>query len=238
MVDPALVGIALPDDLRLDGDAGHHLGRVRRLRGGEIVTVADGAGAWRCYVVASAAGGVLALAADGVVHREPVLTPGLTVACAVGKGHKPEAVVADLTELGVDRIVLVASARSVVRWDAAREASAAARFARIAREAAGQCRRARLPEIVVGATLADLPAFGTVVVGAPDGTAPAALADPGPDGWCAVVGAEGGLTADEIAGLLATPGASSVAVGPHVLRTETAAVAVAAVLAGRRGVVG
>jgi len=224
----------LPDAVHLGGDDGHHLQRVRRIRVGEAVTVADGAGRWRRYDVAGVGRGTLDLVAAGAEHLEPALTPALTVACAVGKGTKPDAVVADLTELGVDRIVFFRSARSVVRWDGPREAAAAERFAKVAREAAGQCRRARLPEIVVGVAVGDLPGFGTVVVGSPGGVAPVDLGGPGPLGWCAVVGAEGGLAPDEEAVLAASPGAGAVAVGPHVLRTETAAVAVAAALVGRR----
>lgn len=234
----ATAHVVLPGPLdaqrRLDGDPGHHLGRVRRLRVGETVTVADGDGRWRRYAVTAVGRGTVDLAADGDEHVEPVPVPPLTVACAVGKAGKPDAVVTDLTELGIDRIVLFHSDRSVVRWDPARQATARQRLAAAARAAAGQCRRSRLPEIVVGAGIADLAGFGTIVLGAPDGGPARALGDPGPTGWCAVVGAEGGLTPGERATLLATPGAVTLAVGPAVLRTETAATAVGAVLAAAR----
>ncbi|MBM3658733.1 MAG: hypothetical protein FJW95_04430, partial [Actinobacteria bacterium] len=75
---------------------------------------------------------------------------------------------------------------------------------------------------------------GVIVVGDPAGVAPGDLAVPEGGEWLAVVGAEGGLDPEERAALAARPGAVTLAVGPHVLRTETAAVAVAAVLAARR----
>lgn len=229
-----LVAPGLAETLTVEGPDGHHLERVRRLRVGERVTAADGAGAWRPYRIVATARGRLDLAADGVECHEPRLTPGLGVAFGIGKGTKPEQVVAGLTELGVDRIVPLASARSVARWEPDRADAALVRLRRVAREAAMQSRRARVPEVAAPVAPADLAPTGTVVVGDPDGSAVEALPKPGAAGWLAVVGAEGGLDPDERAVLLARPDAVTLAVGPHVLRTETAALAVAAALTGRR----
>jgi 16S rRNA (uracil1498-N3)-methyltransferase len=227
---------SLADEAVIDGPDGHHLERVRRLRVGERVTLSDGAGAWRAYRVATAGRGRLDLAAEGAIHREPRLHPALAVAFGIGKGAKPEQVVAGLTELGVDRIVPFVAARSVVRWRGERAATAVARLRRVAREAAMQCRRSWVPEVGDPVDLSGLHTAGVVVVGDPRGVPAAAVPDPVGGEWLAVVGAEGGLDAAEQAELLVRPGAVRLAVGPHVLRTETAALAVAAVLAGRRTV--
>lgn len=229
-----LFAATLDDVVVVDGPDGHHLERVRRLRVGERVTVADGAGTWRAYRIVATSTARLDLEADDPVVREPELRPRLAVAFGVGKGAKPEQVVSGLTELGVDRIVPFLSARSVVRWDGDRAAAATDRMRRIAREAAMQCRRSRLPEVEDPVGLDGLVTVGVVVVGDPAGVAAAALPDPEGGEWLAVVGAEGGLDPQERSALLARPGAQRVAVGPHVLRTETAALAVAAALAGRR----
>ncbi|MBM3660908.1 MAG: RsmE family RNA methyltransferase, partial [Actinobacteria bacterium] len=132
----------LDDAVVVDGPDGHHLERVRRLRVGERLTLADGAGAWRPYRIVATARAHLDVVADGPVVEEPPMTPRLAVAFGVGKGAKPEQVVSGLTELGVDRIVPFLSARSVVRWEGDRAAAAGARLRRVAREAAMQCRRA------------------------------------------------------------------------------------------------
>ncbi len=236
LVAPDPAGAGLGETVVVDGPDGHHLERVRRLRPGEGVTVADGTGAWRAYAVSSTARGRLDLSAVGPLHHEPRCAPGLTVAFGIGKGTKPEQVVAGLTELGVDRIVPLALTRSVARWDAGRAEAAVDRLRRVAREAAMQSRRARVPEVAPPCAVTDLPSGGTVVVGDPAGSPVDTLPEPGAPGWVAVVGAEGGLDPDERAALLARPGAVTLAVGPHVLRTETAALAVAAALAGRRRV--
>jgi 16S rRNA (uracil1498-N3)-methyltransferase len=223
----------LADAVTIEGPDGHHLERVRRLRVGEWITLADGTGAWRRYRITATGKARLDAEADGVVRAEPALSPRLAVAFGVGKGAKPEQVVSGLTELGVDRIVPFLSARSVVRWDGERGVAAGERLRRVAREAAMQCRRSRVPEVTDPVPLAGLVTDGVVVVGDPDGMPAASLEEPAGGEWLAVVGAEGGLDPAERASL-AGGRAVAVAVGPHVLRTETAALAVAAVLAGRR----
>ena len=124
----------------VDGDDGHHLQRVRRLRAGERVTAADGTGGGARTSSPHARQRRVAL--DG---RRPTsctsraLVPGLAVAFALTRATKPELVVQKLTELGVDRILLVRAARSVVRWDGdRRRRGRSTRLRRVAREAAMQ----------------------------------------------------------------------------------------------------
>ena len=221
----------LDDELVLGGADGHHLQRVRRLRPGEAVTAADGAGTWRPYRVAEAARGRLVLAAAGGPALEPTLRPVLRIACALTKGERPEAVVRHATELGVDAVLPVVGARSVVRWAGGRPRDAVERLRRVADEAAGQCRRARRLTVEPLQPLSGLAGRPGLVVADRAGLPAAALPEPGPAGWLVVVGPEGGLEPAERQALDDPP---RLAVGPHVLRAETAALAVAAALAGRR----
>lgn len=197
----------------------HHLSRVLRLRPGEPVVAADGRGTWRLCRFAD---GDLEL--DGPVEVEPAPRPALTVAFAPVKGDRPEWVVQKLTELGIDRIVPLETERSIVRWSGERRHHAIERLRRVAVEAAAQCRRVWLPEVAGVCTLEDLeqPAGGL------------ALAEPGgpplaPATRCVAVGPEGGWTHAELA-----RGHPTVGLGPTVLRAETAALAVAALLTSRR----
>jgi 16S rRNA (uracil1498-N3)-methyltransferase len=221
----------LDDDVLVTGDDGHHLVRVRRVRAGEIVTAADGYGRWRTYAASATGRGDVSLEARTEVAHEPVLVPGLTVACALTKGERPELVVQKLTELGADGVFLVRAARSVVRWDADREATAVERLRRVAREAGAQSRRARLPVIDGPMALADVAAVDGLVVADRRGVTAGELAVPAGSGWTVAVGPEGGFDDDEERLLGAAP---RLAVGRLVLRAETAAIAAAAALAGRR----
>ena len=176
--------------------------------------------------------GSVVLSAEGRPEREPELAPGLTVAFALTKGVKPEVVVRQLTELGVDRdrCRSSASGRSRVRSpNAAR--SGTARLARVAREAAMQSRRARVPDIGRTDPLRELLA-GAGARGRRPGRGPARWCPSLPaEGWTLLVGPEGGFAQAEVDALAHVP---RLAVGVHVLRAETAAVAAAAVLTARR----
>ena len=227
-VDPAHLDA---DDLRIDGPDGHHLARVRRLGPGEVVTAADGAGRWRACEVAAVEGAVLVLRATGPVRREPVATPRLTIAFTPTKGDQPERVVAALTELGVDEILPVLTRRSVVTWKGERAVRAGERLRRVAREAAAQCRRATLPVVADPAPLAALVGRAGIVVADRDGGPAPALRAPGDQGWTVVIGPEGGLDPDELGPLGPV---EDLAVGPHILRADTAPVAVAALLGAVR----
>jgi 16S rRNA (uracil1498-N3)-methyltransferase len=221
---------SLPDDAVVDGADGHHLQRVRRLRVGERVTAADGTGAWRPYSVVDVAPARLGLRAAGTARREPDVAPRLSVAIALTKGGALEQVAAALTELGVHRIEPLQTERTVVRWDAARAQAAVDRLRTVAREAAMQARRATVPEVRPVAPLPSLAGRAGLVIADRAGAPASQVASPAGGEWVVVVGPEGGLSPSELASL---PGAAFVAVGRHVLRAQTAPLAVVAALAER-----
>ena len=211
--------LAVPE---LAPDERHHLERVLRLRAGEDVTVSDGAGRWRrCRF-----GETLEPVGD-IQHDERPL-PTVTIAVALTKGERLDWAVQKLTELGVDRIVPMAAARSVVRWDADRAAQHTERLRRIARAAAMQSRRTRLPAVEDVHSFADAAALAGAVLAEPGGPGPSL------DHPVVLVGPEGGWSQEE-----AATDVSRVGLGATVLRTETAAVAAGALLCALRiGLVG
>lgn len=193
----------------------HHLARALRLRVGDELTLADGSGRWR--VARFAARPEPAGPVEGPVGA----LPGVTVAFAPVKGDRPEWVVQKLTELGVDRIVVLEAERSVVRWDDARAARNLERLRRTAREAAMQSRRLRLPDVDGVVPARSLLAAPGVAVADPGGRAPRA------GDRVVAVGPEGGWSPAELGAAgerIALPGG--------ILRAETAAVVAAAVLVG------
>jgi 16S rRNA (uracil1498-N3)-methyltransferase len=210
----------------LDEPDRHHLSHALRLRPGEEVTVSDGTGRWRrCrYTMGrpGAGGSTVALEPEGpVIYEEPPL-PAVGVGFVVTKGSRPEWVVQKLTEVGVDRIVPLSSSRSVVRWDSARAERNIDRLRRVAREAAMQSRRNRLPEVTDLLPFADVAVAGAALAEA-GGAAPS-LERP-----FVLVGPEGGWDRTELARRLPLVG-----LGPNVLRAETAAVAAGVLLCALR----
>lgn len=204
----------------LDESDLHHLGRVLRLRPGEVVRATDGRGGWRLCRFSGRRDPSAALEPIGEAARVPAPRPELTVGFAPVKGDRPEWTVQKLTELGIDRIVVFTASRSVVRWDGDRAERHLARLRRVAREASQQCRRLWLPEV----EFAELPALRA---------AGAVLADPGgrplrPTDRMVLVGPEGGWSDEE------RRGADRVGLGGLVLRAETAAIAAGVLLAAAR----
>jgi 16S rRNA (uracil1498-N3)-methyltransferase len=192
----------------------HHLRKSLRLRPGDPLAVSDGRGRW-CPV---RFGGELV--PQGPVVEVPRPRPVLTVGFTPTKGHRPEWAVQKLTELAVDRILVLHTDRSVVVWPGDRAAAHLDRLRRIAREAAMQSRRVWLPEVVG--------------VQAPSAYPTAALADPGGRPPAAgdttvLCGPEGGWSDEE---RRAAP--ARIGLGPGVLRAETAAVTAGALLAALR----
>lgn len=199
----------------------HHLARVLRLREGRPLTASDGEGRWR--PVRWSSGG---LEPEGPVVVVPPPAWEVTVAAPPVKGDRPEWMVAKLTELGVDRIVLVETARSVVRWSGERSRRQVERLERVAREAAMQSRRTRLPRLVGPVPVADLAAGR-----AGPAPSPAEPGAPRPALGCraVVVGPEGGWEPAELESM-----GPPVGLPGGVLRTETAAVVAGALLVALR----
>jgi 16S rRNA (uracil1498-N3)-methyltransferase len=205
------------DSPRLDEDDRHHLARVLRLRPGDIVTACDGDGGWRRCEFGDE------LRPVGPIQRDPAGTPRLTIAFAVVKGERTEWAVQKLVELGIDAIVPFVADRSVVRWDEGRAAHQHARLTKVAKLAAMQSRRSRLPAI------SPLSSFIVVVAGAGVALADPAGGQPSLEWPTIVIGPEGGWSETEQAVEL-----PRVALANTVLRTETAAVAAGALLVAMR----
>jgi 16S rRNA (uracil1498-N3)-methyltransferase len=210
------------NELGLDAADVHHLARALRLRDGEQVVACDGAGQWRlCAWRPDGRGGVLE--PTGPIETEPVPAWPTAVWLPALKGARAEWAVAKLTELGVDRIGLLACDHAAVRVDGDAAARALERWARVAREATCQSRRTRLPELLGPLTVAVAGDLGAVRcdLGADDSVDAEVAA--------LLVGPEGGWSDAERS---ASP--KAVGLGDTVLRTETAAVAAGITLSSLR----
>jgi len=216
-----------------------HAQRSLRLRVGEEITLADGAG--------TVARGTFAGEEDGraavrVLTMTPVahLRPFVSVALAPPKGDRLGWAVQKLAELGVDSIVLVPTERSVRTWEADRAARILDRQRAVAREAATQARNPFVMEVQSAGSLVDVlcqPRQHAVMLHE-DAQQP--MSDALPDAAEAVrivVGPEGGFTPAELA-LAESASVPLVWLGASILRTETAAVVGAALVLARYGRLG
>ncbi len=224
LVDP----LPAPGEFLLDGDEGRHASTVRRMRPGEQLVLADGRGTHAGATVLAAGRGTLALqVGDAVTDAEPA--PRVVLVQALPKGERSDLVVDLATEAGVDEIVPWQAGRCVARWTASPDKAnrGRARWQSVAREAAKQSRRSRVPVV---RPLADSNAVVGLVAGAGAAlvlhesavTPVRAVTMPADGTLVLVVGPEGGISPDELA-LFERAGARPVRLGPEVLRTSTAA---------------
>jgi 16S rRNA (uracil1498-N3)-methyltransferase len=208
---------------RLGQGEGHHL-RVRRARDGEVVELRDGAGL--------VGAGRLVLAGGEweveVERAERLPRPAdLTLAVGAGDRERFSRVVEKAAELGVTTVIPLETERTAGVATRVR-AQHVEKLRRAALEALKQCGSAWACEVTEPVTLAELaarPLGGTGwIADASAAPAPPAI---GGSPLTVVVGPEGGLTTQE-RDLLRGAGFLPVALGPHTLRFETAALAAAA----------
>jgi 16S rRNA (uracil1498-N3)-methyltransferase len=230
-VDPAQIGLEA-GTVRLIGQDHVHLARVMRARVGQSVVVLDGTGrAYRAELThIDRRESVAKLCGPAVTPPEPAVF--ITVGQSLGKADKFEQVVQHGTEAGASAFVPVQAERCVADPPDARNAERLARRRAIAKGAAEQAFRTRIPDVQPPAPLA------AVIAAARDEHALCLLLHDGPGAvplravLCAhtappeqvllLVGPEGGWSGNELA-LAAVQGCIEVSLGPHVLRTETAA---------------
>ncbi|MFN3199842.1 MAG: RsmE family RNA methyltransferase [Bradymonadia bacterium] len=221
----------------LTEEARHYIVDVRRLKAGDPLRVFDASGLEAPATL---------VVHDGIWSAEATgpLVQGhggadLTVCYGLPKGEKLDAVLRQLTELGVGRVVLMQTAHSVVRLDAQRAAKKHARWSRIVQEAARQCGRADalhiegpVPFEEALVRTREIPWRG-ILHPTVEGEAWSSLTH----GGALFIGPEGGFSTQEVDAALAD-GVTPIHLGPLVLRTETAAVVGAALALDRMGALG
>lgn len=219
----------------LSPDDAYHLGEVLRLKPGETVGAADGAGSWRLCAFTGGSTRVRTARGDrsngGLEVTGPVQSierrlPLIEVGFSWAKAERTEWAVAKLVELGVDVLTPLVADRTIVRPDRQAASRRGERLRRIVRESAMQSRRPFLPELCASCTVDEMVSSRTAsaVALAEPGGAPVSLSVPG-----VLIGPEGGWSPRELA--LAE---NLVGLGDGVLRVETAAVTAGALLCAMR----
>jgi 16S rRNA (uracil1498-N3)-methyltransferase len=190
---------------------------------------------------------IAARRAEGlIVSRAPLATESpldLTLAQGIPKGDKMDGIVRMATELGVTRVVPLMTERTVVRLEPGRWTSRLGRWQRIAKEAAQQSGRATVPEITAPRDVASWaresgPTGLLVCLWEEEREGLEKRLPPGPcPRVTVIVGPEGGLTAEEVRGLV-DAGAVVASLGPRLLRTVTGGAVAVALLQSRYGDLG
>lgn len=217
----------------IEGDDAAHIAKALRLQAGEQVEIVVAGQAYSAKLVEVTPTLVLAEVGEPLVtSSESYLS--LHLYQALPKGDKLDLVIQKATELGATSVTPVLTDRVVVKLKPDAVAKKLLRWQRIALEAAKQSRREFVPTINPPSALQELPSVPeqhlAIVAWEEESAALRPLLQAT---HCQAVhvfiGPEGGLTSNEVNFLL-NQGWQSVALGPRILRTETAPLALLAVI--------
>lgn len=222
-------GLLGADEITVAGPPLHYLSRVLRLRPGEEVELVDGTGRRILGRLERISKNEALVSMVAELPEDPAPARPLHLVYGLSRGRRTDMVLQKATELGVDAVALALCERSVKR--PGQEPDKLARWQEIVAQAARQCGRARFPVVHpvlnLEDALASVPPGGTRLLAHPGGIS---LGQAGAEATAATghlavaVGPEGGFTEEE-ARSAEERGFVAVSLGPNILRTETAAVA-------------
>ncbi len=241
-IDPAQIKDGLA---RITGPDVNHITRVLRLGRGDTVVVLDGGGkSYEAEVQDPGRDEVVCR-----VKRELLTTPAcpvkVTLVQGIPKGDKMDLIIQKGTELGVSRVIPLICRRSVLKADTGRMLRKVERWRRIAMEAAKQCRRPDVPgvgeAVELGRLLAGLPEKCLKLMPWEEERQVSLkeVLDKNNAGEeiYVFIGPEGGFTSGEVEQARVSA-VRPVTLGPRILRTETAGMAVLAMVLYRWGDLG
>lgn len=226
--------------VRLTGHEAYHARRVLRLKPEDDVLLLDGRGnEFSARIVSETPAGLDLMILEE--HPAPTESPlDLTLGLALIKPDRMEWAIQKGTELGLKTFIPVRTARCTARLEPTRSDHRLERWARISREAVKQSRRGMpvdihppmdLDKFLAHAGEAELRIM--LYEGVRSGLRPhwkTLLArSPRPRRVAALVGPEGGFTDTEVDAARAA-GFELLGLGPRILRSETAAMAMMTVL--------
>jgi 16S rRNA (uracil1498-N3)-methyltransferase len=217
--------------VELEAGPAHHVGKVLRMQAGRELVLFNGNGGEYAAVITEASKRHVSVAIGE--YREPDTESPLVTELAIGvsRGERMDWVIQKATELGVTRIQPLFTERTEVKLNGDRLEKRLQHWQQVIVSACEQCQRNRLPELrkplVLPRYLESCDTLAKYVLH--HRTDQQLKETAKPESVSLLVGPEGGLSDDEI--LLAQHhNFKALALGPRVMRTETAPVAALAVM--------
>lgn len=231
--------LEIGERVKLCGDEAKHIVSVLRMDKGDELILINGSGEEMRARIDAAVKGEVELTVTGVSLCAAEPKNRVTLFQGMPKSDKLELIIQKCVELGVHAVCAVQMKRSVVKGE--RSAAKSERCSRISHEAAKQCGRACAVEVLFLAGLEEcaLDGFDLVLIAYEDEKqnslksvlVPQKPRLPENARIAVVIGPEGGFEPSEVEYLLrANKNAHSVSLGSRILRTETAGMAMLAML--------
>lgn len=211
----------------LDDTAAHHVGRVLRMQPGQELRLFNGDGNDYPATITDAGKKRVEVQVGTPVENTTESALDIVLGQTLSKGDRMDYAVQKAVEMGVTRIVPLTTERCDVKLKGDREDKRLRHWQSVAISAAEQCGRARVPDILPVMALADWISHTSdcdlrLVLHHRTEQSLGTLAKPAR--VALMIGPEGGLSPEEITAA-ENAGFLPVALGPRVLRTETAPVA-------------
>lgn len=211
----------------LDENAAQHVGRVLRMQPGQELRLFNGDGQDYPATITTAGKKNVEVMVGTPEPNHTESNLEIVLGQTLSKGDRMDYAVQKAVEMGATRIVPLSTERCDVRLKGDREDKRLRHWQSVAISAAEQCGRARVPDILPVMTIAQWLEHSRdcdLRLVLHHRTEQSLKSMDTPKRVALMIGPEGGLTADEIV-LAENEGFLSVALGPRVLRTETAPVA-------------
>ncbi|MBO8127420.1 MAG: 16S rRNA (uracil(1498)-N(3))-methyltransferase [Firmicutes bacterium] len=232
-----IVGLKPGDKVTLDGADSRHLVKVLRLSSGDQFELVSEA---RLYLASLRVADSREAEAEVLVELPKESEPELEVVLVQGlpKGDKMDLIVQKATELGVSAVIPLEVERSVVHYSGDKARKKVERWQKIAREAAKQSGRLKIPQVsqVMGLTelARDVQFWEGLHILAWEGAAKPLkeilrTGAERPKRVVIYIGPEGSFS-DSERELILSKGAEAVSLGPRILRTETAGIALTSMI--------
>ena len=231
--------LAIGDEIVIAGEEAHHIIRVLRLGPGHSVSISDGKSVESLGVISDIDIRDTKIKIKILDQNKSKETkPFITLLQALPKGEKFDWIIQKSTEIGVSKIIPVITQRTIVNILPSKLERRMERWNKIAIEAAKQSLRMDIPQIgelsTFDASLREVEKHHlSIIPWEQEKELSIRKALKSIDGTvtkvAVFIGPEGGFSPEEVK-KAKEMGAVSVSLGPRILRTETAAIAVCSIL--------
>jgi len=235
----------LLNEIIIKGESVNHIKNVLRLKCGNEITLSSGNGVDYCVSIERIEPDCIFTSIINIKRNDTEPPIEVTLFQGIPKSDKMDFIIQKSIELGVSRIVPVIMERTVVRFNNKKDLdNKVARWQRIALEAAKQCKRGTVPQVEYPLTfnealklssqaqLGIIPYEMEIEQGLKSNISKSSARK-----IAVMIGPEGGISELEIKNAV-NSGMKPVTLGPRILRTETAGIAVLSILMYELGDIG
>ena len=212
--------------VHLSQDDEHHVLHVMRMKKGDEIEVVDNQKLFLCRLDDT---NPLTVSVVHEIASDVELSEDVTLLFALTKGDKIDLVLQKATELGVKKVALIQSERSVVKYDNKDIEKKSQRFVKIMKEASEQSHRLLIPEIVGLVDIKNIPTSlladtNLLAYEKEAGMTTGFFDKVNNQSLSVMIGPEGGFSEAEVELLKNEYNFLPISLGKRILRTETAAI--------------